>query len=119
MRKAMFATVLGLGLMGFTLPGQANASWLSEAVDHTQVNVNFGPSYAPAYPGVPTYPGVPSYSGYRPAPIYTPPVYSRYPSYPSAYRPAPYYPPQRSFYGPYRYEGPRNDWHDGRYEWRR
>jgi hypothetical protein len=111
MRKAMFAAVLGLGLMGFTLPGQAKASWLSEGLDHTQVNVNFGPQYAPAYPAVPAYPA------YRPA--YTPPAYSYYPSYAPAYRPAPVYQPQRSFYGPSRYEQPRRERHDGRSEWRR
>jgi hypothetical protein len=115
MRKLLFSTILGLGLLGFAMPTQAKASWLSEGIDHTQVQVNLGASFGPGYAPVQAY-----YPAYRPAPVYAPPAYGayRYPSYAPAFRPAPVFQPQRSFYGPSRYE-PRRDWHDGRGEWRR
>jgi len=118
MRKLMFSMFLGLGLLGFALPTQAKASWLSQS----EIQVNVGPQYAPGY-GAPVQAYYPAYG----APAYAAPAYSYYrsPGYAPAFRPAPIYQPRQSFYGPGRFEPsryePRRDWHEGRgeREWRR
>jgi hypothetical protein len=103
MRKLMLPMFLGLGLLGFAMPDQAKASWLSETLDHSQVQVNVGVG--------------PVYAGFREGPTYSPPAYGYRPAYAPAYRPeyrpAPVYQPQHSYYGPSRFE-PSREWHEGR-----
>jgi hypothetical protein len=112
MRKLMLSVLLGLGIIGFTAstPSVAKASWLSEAIDHTHVDISIGAGY-PAYQA---YGSAPIYPAYRPVPTYGAPAYS-YPAYRPAYapacRPAPAYVPQQSFYGPNRFEQGRNIGH--------
>ena len=139
MRKLMLSTLLGLGALGFTAasPTEAKASWLSEAFEHSRIEVNVGPQY-PAY-SAPVYAPAPVYPVYRPVPTYTPayypvptyvtptytpaPVYAPAPVIPvQAYRPAyvPYV-PQHSYYGPNRWEQERHEGRDHRneHDWRR
>jgi hypothetical protein len=129
MRKVILSALLGLGALGFTDTNEAKASWLSEALNNSQIQVNIGSQY-PRYP-VPVYAPAPAYPVYRPT--YSPPAYSYYPASVytpgsvipvPAYRPAPVNVPTHSYYGPNRYEHDRHDrhdWHDGRnsHDWRR
>ncbi len=133
MRKFMLSALLGLGALGVTAatPIEAKASWLSEALNNSQIQVNIGTQYrgyaAPQY-AAPQYAPVPFYPVYNPVPAYTQPayrfntapVYATVPAVP-AYRPAPVNVPQHSYYGPNRFERDRYDWHDGRndHDWRR
>jgi hypothetical protein len=112
MRKLMLSVLLGLGTIGFaaSTPNVAKASWLSEAIDHTHVDVSIGGGY-PAYQA---YGPTAAYPAYRPVPTYGAPAYSYpayRPAYAPAYRPAPAYVPQQSFYGPNRFEQGRNIGH--------
>jgi hypothetical protein len=126
MRKLMLSALIGLGALGFAAatPSEAKASWLSEALNNTQLQLNIGsqyPVYAPpAYAPAPVYPiqppappcPPPSYS-YYPAPVYSPPV--RVVPVP-VYRPIPVPVPQHSYYGPNRFDHNRYDNHNN---WRR
>ena len=132
MRKLMLSALLGLGAFGATADSnQAKASWLSEVLNNSQIQVNIGSQY-PSYPAAPVYAPTPAYPVYRPVPAYTPPAINYYPApvYTPApvvrvpvYRPAPVYVPQPQHvnYGPNRYEHDRHDWRDGRndHDWRR
>ena len=122
MRRFMLSTLLGLGVVGLTagVPHEAQASWLSEILGNSQIQVNFGSQY-PSYPP-PFYAPAPVYPVCAPVPVY--PVYAR-PTYPApyfparmipapAYRPAPMV-PQNVYRGPYhydhsRYDHPNHDW---------
>jgi hypothetical protein len=119
MRKLMLSVLLGLGIIGLTAstPSVAKASWLSEAIDNTHVNISIGTGY-------PTYGPSAAYPAYRPVPTYGAQGYGYpafRPAYAPAYRPAPAFVPQQSFYGPNRFEPSRNIGHveyRGQ-EWRR
>jgi hypothetical protein len=108
MRKLMLSVLLGLGTIGFTAttPSVAKASWLSEAIDNTHVDISIGAGY-PAYQA---YGPTAAYPAYRPVPTYGAPAYG-YPAHSPTYRPTPAYVPQQSFYGPNRFEQGRNIGH--------
>lgn len=91
MRKLMLSVLLGLGTIGLTAstPSVAKASWLSETLDHSRIDINIGGGY-PTYPG---YAPTPVYPAYRPVPAYGYPTFR--PAYAPAYRPAPAYAPNR------------------------
>ena len=97
MRKIIVSTLLGLGSLGFIAPNDAKASWLSEALDHTRIDVRIGsqyPAYAPApvYSAPPAYPVyAPQYRAYSPAPVYGPSQGYQ------AYSPAPVYAAPRGY----------------------
>ena len=137
MRRLALSALLGLSTLGLTfgIPAQAHASWLSEALDRTPIQVTVAPTpsyYPPAYvPTVPAYyppapayvAPVPSYSGYAPVPV-TPTVpVTTVP----VYRPAPICPPAPPVVRPYdhrpdyradyRYDARYREWHRERYGW--
>lgn len=121
MRKLMLSALLGIGALGTTADvNQAQASWLSEVLNNSHLQVNIGAQY-PTYPAAPVYAPAPAYPVYRPVPAYVAPSYYRPPVYTPApvvpvpvYRPVPVYVPQHSNYGHNHYEHGRHDWHDGR-----
>ncbi|MEI7684271.1 MAG: hypothetical protein WCL32_04540 [Planctomycetota bacterium] len=132
MRRFMLSTLLGLGVVGLTagVPHEAQASWLSEILGNSQIQVNIGSQY-PSYPPPPVYAPAPVYPVYAPAAVY--PVYAR-PTYPApyiparviptpVYRPAPIV-PQNVYRGPYHNDHSRYDNDHGRNDhpnqnWRR
>jgi hypothetical protein len=117
MRKLITSAILGLGALGINADAnQAKASWLSDVVNHSQIQVSIGSQY-PAYPA-PVYAPTPAYQVYQPAPAYPAPNYYPVPAVPvPVYRPVPVYVPQRPNVGHYQ----DHHWHDGRndYNWRR
>ena len=144
MRKYLLATVLSFGVLGFSAPNEAKASWLSEAFGHSQIQLNIGTQYpaysppvcapfpvypvyqpAPVYVQTPVYAPAPVYPVYRPAPVYVQrPVYVPAPHYApvptapyGAYRPAYGHVPHHASWGTERYEPYRHDWNQS--DWRR
>ena len=128
MRKLILSTLLGASVLGLTAftPTEAKASWLSESLHHSQIDVNIGAPY-PAYYAPPVYAPVPTYT--PPAyvyPTYSAPTYAPAPVYAPVpvpvYRPAPVYVPRPSYYGPYRSEHERHEWREHErheHDWRR
>lgn len=145
MRAFALSVVLGLGAFGLTAatPTQAQASWLSEALDNASFSINIGGTpyvapYGPAVAPVPAYVPVPVYS---PAPVCAPtpivtqrpvfvptpvPVYRPVPT--PVYRPvpAPVAPPRNAYYNPnpwsqqHNHHNGNNGWNNGRndFDWR-
>ena len=98
MRPLMVSALLGLGVLGFTATNEAKASWLSETLNNSQVQLNIGPAY-PAYSPAVYAPVVAPVQVYRPVAVCAPPVYTPAPVVP-VYRPVPVNVPQNSYYGP-------------------
>ena len=117
MRKLITSALFGLGALGINADANpAKASWLSDVLNHSQIQVSIGSQY-PAYPA-PVYAPAPAYPVYRPVPAYPAPNYYPAPRVPvPVYRPVPAYGPQHSNVSHY----PDHHWHDGRndYNWRR
>jgi len=111
MRKLITSALLGLGALGINADANpAKASWLSDVLNHSQIQVSIGSQY-PAYPA-PVYVPAPAYPVYRPLPAYPA---SAVPV--PVYRPVPVYVPQRPNFGHHQ----DHYWHDGRndHNWNR